>query len=59
MKIQTTRKVIRYQLWLTIISSIVFKSEIEVADFDRLLAKIEHVPMENPAMRELLIKVER
>ena len=36
---------------------IMYKSEIEVADFDRLLAKIEHVPMENPAMRELLIKV--
>ena len=33
------------------------KSEIEVADFDRLLAKIEHVPMEHPEMRVLLIKV--
>ena len=33
------------------------KSEIEFADFDRLLAKIEHVPMEHKAMRTLLVKV--
>ena len=33
------------------------KSEIEVADFDRLLAKIEHVPIEHQEMRTLLIKV--
>ena len=33
------------------------QSEIEVADFDRLLAKIEHVPIEHQEMRTLLIKV--
>ena len=33
------------------------QSEIEVADFDRLLAKIEHVPIEHEEMRTLLIKV--
>ena len=28
-----------------------------MADFDRLLAKIEHVPIEHQEMRTLLIKV--
>ena len=32
------------------------KSEIEVADFDRLLSKIENIRMDN-ALRDLLVKI--
>ena len=33
------------------------KSEIEVADFDRLLSRLERVDMAVPAMRELLVAI--
>ncbi len=33
------------------------KSEIEVADFDRLLAKLERVRMQHETMRELLVLI--
>ena len=34
------------------------KSEIEVADFDRLLSKIENIRMDN-ALRDLLVKIKK
>ena len=33
------------------------KSEIEVADFDRLFSRLERVEMAVPAMRELLVAI--
>ena len=33
------------------------KSEIEVADFDRLFSRLERVDMAVPAMRELLVAI--
>ena len=33
------------------------KSEIEVADFDRLFSRLERIEMAVPAMRELLVAI--
>jgi hypothetical protein len=33
------------------------KSEIEVADFDRLLSKLERIKMNHPATKEMLVAI--